>query len=486
MAPRNTLLAHHQNGYVPPQAPDVEEAVLGAILLEREKLNEVVGIIKSPDCFYVEANRIIFKAVCSLITAGSPVDLITVTNELRNAGQLEIVGGAYYVTRLTMSVLSSAHVEAHARIIVEKHILREIIRLGSEMMKRGYENSDDVFEIMGYSQDALYQLLSSNIKRDYVHAGTLVKPMLDNIHALRTVTNAITGVPSGFKELDSKLHGWQRTDLIILAARPAVGKTAFMLNNVLNGALQGHPQGVFSLEMGKEQLMKRLLAALAMIELESINQPYKLNAAELATLDACSLILSKLPIFIDDTPGLTIFEFTAKAKRMVGKHNVKEISLDYLQLMSGDAGSKQNREQQISQISRGLKIAAKEMEVPIIALSQLNRGVESRKENNSPQLSDLRESGAIEQDADIVMFLYRPSDEDLKKSELLQQNPNVASVSCAKNRNGSTFTIELNFLKSYQKWEDLPDAFALPTPQNPYAGMRKTYEPGQIVDDIPF
>lgn len=385
-------------GKVPPQAPELEEAVLGACMLEKDTFAQVLEIIQSSDCFYMDAHQKIYAAMRKLFDKGTPVDLLTITEELRKSGELEIVGGAYYLTRLTMSVLSSAHVEAHARIVMEKFIQRELIRISGSVISDAYEDSTDVFDLLDKAESGLYEITDKHLRKNFRSLQDVLVQTMNEIDEARKKTDDITGVPSGFKGLDRLTGGWQKTDLIILAARPAVGKTAFCLNLALNAALnpsKPFPVAFFSLEMGAGQIVKRLLSAITDVRLESISRG-KMAEHEFIQMTQRMQRLTDAKIFIDDQAALNIFELRAKARRLKQKHNIQMIIIDYLQLMQGSVEKGGNREQEISKISRDLKALAKELEIPVLALSQLNRSVETRKESKVPQLSDLRESGAIE------------------------------------------------------------------------------------------
>ncbi|MCB0698144.1 MAG: replicative DNA helicase, partial [Chitinophagaceae bacterium] len=397
-------------GKIPPQAPELEEAILGAIMLEKDKLAEVLEIIQSVECFYVDANQKIYASIRRLFDKGMPVDLLTVTEELRKSNELEIVGGPYYLTNLTMNVVSSAHVESHARIVMEKFIQRELIRISGEIISNAYEDSSDVFDLLDKAESSLYEITDNHLRKNFTSLKDVLVRTVQEIEEAKNKKDDLTGVPTGFKDLDKLTSGWQKTDLIILAARPAVGKTAFCLNLTMNAAMHSpdpFPVAFFSLEMGSGQLVKRMLAAVTEVGMEAITKG-RMQEHEFVQMTQRMNKLASAPIYLDDQAALNIFELRAKARRLKQKHDIKMIVIDYLQLMQGSNEKGGNREQEISKISRDLKALAKELEVPIIALSQLNRSVESRKESKVPQLSDLRESGAIEQDADMVMFLYRP------------------------------------------------------------------------------
>ena len=443
-------------GKVPPQAKDLEEAVLGAIMLEKSAFDTVIEILK-PDCFYTESNQRIFKAMISLAQKTLPIDLLTVVEELKIKEELELVGGPYYVSKLTNAVVSSANIEAHSRIVLQKFIQRELIRISGEIIGDAYEDSTDVFDLLDDAESKLFEITNNHLRKNFDDINTVLVKTIQRIEDMRNRDEDITGVPSGFPSLDKITYGWQPTDLIVLAARPSVGKTAFALNLARSAAL--HPTkpvavAFFSLEMSAGQLVQRILSAESEIWLEKISRG-KLEEHEMKQLYKRGIEkLSNAPIFIDDTAALNIFELRAKCRRLKNKHNVGMIIIDYLQLMSGAGENRNgNREQEISRISRDLKGLAKELQVPIIALSQLSREVEKRKEGAKiPQLSDLRESGAIEQDADMVMFLYRPEYYDITANEMGESNKGETYVKIAKHRNGSLDTIKLKALLHIQKF----------------------------------
>lgn len=448
-------------GKIPPQAKDLEEAVLGAIMLEKSAFDAVVETLK-PECFYVEAHQRIFRAMQSLSNKNQPIDILTVAEELRFREELEMVGGAYYVTKLTNAVVSSANIEAHARIILQKFIQRELIRISGEIIGDAYEDSTDVFDLLDDAESKLFEITNNHLRKNFDTIDTVLVEAIQRIEDLRHKNEDVTGVPSGFPSLDRVTYGWQNTDLIILAARPAVGKTAFALNLARNAAMNASkptPVAFFSLEMSASQLVQRILSAESEIWLEKIARG-KLEEYEMKQLYARGIQkLAKAPLFIDDTPALNIFELRAKCRRLKNKHNIGLILIDYLQLMSGTGENRNsNREQEISNISRNLKALAKELSVPIIALSQLSRAVETRSPgkdgNKMPQLSDLRESGAIEQDADLVMFLYRPEYYDITQNEMGETNKGETIVRIAKHRNGSLETIHLKALLHMQKFTE--------------------------------
>ena len=446
-------------GKIPPQANELEEAVLGAVMLEKDNLAEVLEIIQSADCFYVDAHQKIYAAIRRLFDKGMPVDLLTVTEELRKSDELEIVGGAYFLTRLTMSVLSSAHVEAHARIVMEKFIQRELIRISGNVIADAYEDSTDVFDLLDKAESNLYEITDKHLRKNFKSLKEVLVRTVQEIEDAKNKTDDLTGVPSGYMPLDKLTSGWQRTDLIILAARPAVGKTAFCLNLAMNAAMHSNkpfPVAFFSLEMGAGQIVKRMLSAVTEVSMDAITKG-RMQEHEFVQMTQRMNKLATAPIFIDDQAALNIFELRAKARRLKQKHDIQLLIIDYLQLMQASIDKGGNREQEISKISRDLKALAKELEVPIIALSQLNRSVESRKESKVPQLSDLRESGAIEQDADMVMFLYRPEYYGINNDEMGNPIEGETHIHVAKHRNGSTDTVKVRFIKEYQKFVDMED-----------------------------
>ncbi len=446
-------------GKVPPQAKELEEAVLGAVMLEKSAFDTVIEILQ-PECFYVDAHQRIYKAFKSLADNHLPIDILTVVEELKRKEELDMVGGPYAITKLTNSVVSTANIEAHARIILQKFIQRELIRLSGEIIGDAYEDSTDVFDLLDEAEEKMFKITNNYLKKNFEDIGDALKKAIERIDHLRTTKDDISGVHSGFPTLDRITYGWQPTDLIILAARPSVGKTAFALNLARNAAMNNSKKtgvGFFSLEMSAAQLVQRMLSAESEIHMEKISRG-KLEEHEYRQLQTKGIQrLEQAPIYIDDTAALNIFEFRAKARRLVNKHNVGIIIIDYLQLMSGSGDRNSNREQEISTISRNLKALAKELNIPIIALSQLSRAVETRKESKMPQLSDLRESGAIEQDADMVMFIYRPEYYEVMNNEMGESTKGETHVRIAKHRNGALETIKLRALLHIQKFEEWDD-----------------------------
>ena len=447
-------------GKLPPQATDLEEAVLGALMLEKDALSSVIDVLK-PEVVYRDNHQKIFTAIKQLFEKSSPVDILTVTAELRKQGELEMIGGAYYITELTSRVASAANIEFHARIIIQKFIQRELIRISTDVIQSAYEDTSDVLDLLDRAEKNLFEIAQSNLRRDARKMDDLVHEALKDIEALKDKKDGLTGVPSGFTNLDRMTSGWQKSDLVIIAARPAMGKTAFVLSCARNAAVDfDKPVVVFSLEMSSVQLVNRLISGETEIEQEKIRKG-TLEEWEWQQIHSKIGRLEQATLIIDDTPALNIFEFRAKCRRLKSQHDIQLIIIDYLQLMHGKGEGKAgggNREQEIGSISRALKSVAKELNVPVIALSQLSRAVETRPGNSKrPMLSDLRESGSIEQDADMVLFLYRPEYYGLTEDEEGNPTNNVGEVIIAKHRNGETGTVRLKFVGKYVKFANLED-----------------------------
>lgn len=444
-----------EHGKVPPQATDLEEAVLGAIMLEKDALASIIDVIR-PDAFYKEAHQIIFMAITRLFAKGEPIDILTVTNELKFTGELETAGGPFYIAQLTNRVASASNTEFHARIILQKFIQRELIRISSEIIHDAYEDTTDVFQLLDKAENQLFSVGETNMRRNYLDMQSLVRDAVKRIEAAKNQTGQFSGVPSGFTELDRVTAGWQPSDLIIVAARPGMGKTAFVLTMARNVAVDfKKPVAVFSLEMSSVQLVTRLISAEAQLPGDKLRKG-NLENYEWEQLNAKISSLIDAPLYIDDTPSLSVFELRAKCRRLKAQHDIQMVVIDYIQLMSaGIDRSSGNREQEISTISRSLKSLAKELNIPVIALSQLNRSVEQRP-NKKPLLSDLRESGAIEQDADMVVFIYRPEYYNQNVDEGGASLVGHAEISIAKHRNGALKDVPLRFISKYAKFTD-PD-----------------------------
>ncbi|HZY82250.1 MAG TPA: replicative DNA helicase [Cyclobacteriaceae bacterium] len=454
-------------GKLPPQAPDLEEAVLGALMLEKNALTAVIEFLR-PEHFYLEAHKLIYEAIIDLFKASEPVDMRTVVNQLRKNGKLELIdgNGAYKIAELTSKVSSAANIEYHARIIIEMAIKRNLIEIASQIHHDAYEDTTDVFELLDKTEQGIFQISDSNLRKNYDTMKSLMFQAIQELQEKKNHKDGLTGVPSGFSKLDRVTSGWQRSDLVIIAARPGMGKTAFIVSALRNAAVDfNYPVAIFSLEMASLQLVNRLISAEAELESE------KIKKGNLAEFEWQQLVhktnrLSSAPIFIDDTPGLSILELRAKCRRLKAEHNIQMVVVDYLQLMKGEAGG--NREQEIASISRALKGVAKELNIPVIALSQLSRGVETRGGDKRPQLSDLRESGSIEQDADIVMFLYRPEYYKITVDEDGMPTQGLAEVIIAKHRNGSLENVKLKFIGKYTKFADFDGPVGN---ENPFSGM---------------
>ena len=444
-------------GKLPPQAPELEEAVLGAIMIEKDAYTLISEILK-PECFYKVAHQKIFEAIMTLAMHQEPVDMHTVTEQLRKIGTIDDVGGPYYITLLTAKVSSAAHLEYHARIIVQKFLARELIRITSEIQTKAFDDKSDVDDLMQEAEGLLFEVSQRNLKKDVTQISPIIDEAIKRMQVAATKQGS-SGVATGFHSLDKITSGWQKSDLIIIAARPAMGKTAFVLSMAKNmGVDYNQPVAIFSLEMSNVQLVNRLIMNVCELEGEKVKNG-QLTSEEWTKLDKDIKNLIDAPIYVDDTPSLSVFELRSKARRLVKEHNVQCLIIDYLQLMNASGMSFGSREQEVSIISRSLKGLAKELDIPIIALSQLNRGVEGRTglEGKRPQLSDLRESGAIEQDADMVCFIHRPEyyhlTEDAEGNSLI----GIAEIIIAKHRNGATGDVQLKFKNTYAKFMNKDD-----------------------------
>ncbi len=441
-------------GTVPPQALELEEAVLGALMLEHDSIIAVQEYVTA-DAFYTEEHRLIYKAIESLSAELKPIDLYTVTECLKVRGELKKVGGAAYLAQLTQKVGSAANVEFHAKIIAQKYVQRELIRSATEIQRRSYDEDQDVTDLIGYAESEIFKVAEGHVKRSVQSAKDVLAKAMSQIEEASKNTSAFNGVPSGFMAVDRVTLGWQPSDLIIIAARPAMGKTAFVLSMARNMAIDHEsPVAFFSLEMSSVQLMMRLIIAETGLSGTDIKSG-RLTPEQWRHLESATKPLGTAPLFIDDTPALSVFEFRSKARRLKIHNDIKIIIIDYLQLMTGNAESKGNREQEVAFISRTLKAIAKELNVPIIALSQLSRATETRGGSKRPQLSDLRESGAIEQDADIVAFIHRPEYYGMNTDENGMPTAGMAEIIIAKHRSGAATDVKLRFLKEQTRFMDL-------------------------------
>ena len=448
------LVSNIELGKLPPQALDLEESVLGALMLEKEALTNIIDILK-PENFYKDAHKEIYQSIIDLFNDSQPIDLLTVTNQLKKNGTLDIVGGSYYVTKLTTRVNSASNIEFHSRIILEQSIKRELINISSKVQKDAYEDTIDVFDLLDQTEQSLFDVSESHIRKNYKKVQNLMKEAIDELETKKEKKDGITGVPSGFIDLDTITSGWQPSDLVIIAGRPSMGKTAFVLSLMRNASIDHNlSMGIFSLEMSSLQLVNRLISSEAELDSDKIRKG-NLKDYEWQQLLHKTDLLQKAPIFIDDTPALSILELRAKARRLKSQHDIQCIIVDYLQLMSSEYGrTSGNREQEIASISRSLKAVAKELNIPVIALSQLSRAVETRGGDKRPVLSDLRESGSIEQDADMVMFIYRAEKYDITEDEDGESTIGVAELLLRKNRNGPTGKVKLKFVERFAKFVD--------------------------------
>ncbi|SEL39782.1 replicative DNA helicase [Maribacter orientalis] len=447
-----------ERGKIPPQAIDLEEVVLGAMMIDKKGVDEVIDILH-PDVFYKDAHRFIYEAIFILFEESQPVDLLTVSSQLKKAGKLEVCGGDFYLIKLTQKVASSAHIEFHARIILQKYIQRSLIKISGEIIEDAYDDATDVFDLLDAAEAKLYDVTQGNLKRSAETAQDLVIQAKKRIEEIAG-KEGMSGIPSGFDKVDKLTSGWQPSDLIIVAARPGMGKTALTLSMARNMAVNSNiPVAFFSLEMSSVQLITRLISSETGLSSEKLRTG-KLEKHEWEQLNVKVKSLEKAPLFIDDTPSLSIFDLRAKARRLASQHGIKMIMIDYLQLMTAGGSQKGgNREQEISTISRNLKALAKELSVPVIALSQLSRAVETRGGSKRPILSDLRESGAIEQDADIVSFIYRPEYYKIDEWDDEEHTPTQgqAEFIVAKHRNGGLENIRLKFIGNQGKFDNLDD-----------------------------
>ena len=487
----NQSIVNLSDGRIPPQAIDLEEAVLGAMLIDEKGVNEVIDIL-SPDVFYKKSHQLIFESIQRLFRESEPIDLLTVSADLKKNNNFEAIGGDFYLINLSQKVSSSAHIEYHSRIIQQKFIQRKLITISNEIIQKSYNESTDVIDLLDEAESKLYDIAQNNIKGTSETAQNLVIQAKNRIEEI-SKQEGLSGISTGFDKLDKLTSGWQPSDLIIVAARPGMGKTALALSMARNVSVQKKiPVAFFSLEMSSVQLITRLISSETGLSSDKLRTG-KLADHEWQQLNIKVSDLESAPLYIDDSAALTIFELRAKARRLASSHGIKLIIIDYLQLMNlGSSTKAGNREQEISTISRNLKALAKELDIPVIALSQLSRAVETRGGTKRPILSDLRESGAIEQDADIVSFLYRPEyygitewDDDMKTPSEGQ-----GEFIVAKHRNGALDSIKLKFIANLGKFEDI-DSFDSPfefqSKLNSDNKLSEFSEPSnKDDDDIPF
>ena len=461
-------------GKVQPQAIEVEEAVLGAIMLEKDAFSKVSEIL-TVETFYERKNQLVFEAIRRLALEQKPIDILTVNQQLIADGTLDEIGGPYYIASLTAKVGSASHIEYHANIIAQKYLQRQLISYAGSIEAAAFDETCDVDETMQKAEAELFQLSQRNIRNGVIQIDPVIQEALLKIEQAANRADGLSGLPTGFHDLDKMTSGWQATDLIIVAARPAMGKTAFALSMIKNmGVDYNIPVGIFSLEMSKLQLVNRLLQNVCEITGDKVKSG-RLDKDEWFQLTARVSALQGAPIYVDDTSGLSIFELRTKARRLVHDHGVKIIMIDYLQLMTASGMNFGSREQEVSTISRSLKGLAKELNIPIIALSQLNRSVESRQgDGKRPQLSDLRESGAIEQDADMVCFIHRPEYYKIYEDEKGNDLRGLAEIIIAKHRNGAVGDVRLKFRGEFTRFCNIDDDSAL-------VQRRANYDGGQVI-----
>ena len=443
-------------GKLPPQATDLEEGILGALMLESDTITTVADIL-NPESFYKDSHKKLYEAIIQLFNKSDPIDLLTVTSQLRKNGTLEIVGGAYKVAEMTNMVNSAANIEYHCRIVAEKAMKRALISLSQTIQNNAYDDTCDVFSLLENADVSLGQITESAINGTYVKINEAWHETVVDMEEgeKRKSKGELSGVPSGLSSLDNETGGWQNSNLVIIAARPGMGKSAFVVSALRNAAVDfDTPVAIFSLEMSKKEIVQRLMSAEAQVCLSKITH-LNLNSLDWSQISHKSSRLIDSNLYIDDTPGISITQLKAKARKLKRQHGIKLLVVDYLQLMSGDGSSKGNREQEIAGISRSLKGLAKELNIPVIALSQLSRAVETRGGDKKPMLSDLRESGSIEQDADMVIFLYRPEYYEFTEDKDGLPTAGIGIAIIAKARQGSLKDVKLRFIGQFTKWTDL-------------------------------
>ena len=462
-SPQTTIIKVGANemGKLPPQAQELEDSVLGALMIEKEAFGTVADLLR-PEVFYKDQNRLVFEAIRELAVNDQPIDILSVGEKLKSKGTLEKAGGAVYLADLTRRVASTAHLHYHAEIIAKKATARDLISMAAQIEEKAFDETQDIDDLMQEAEAGIFEITKRSQKRSVTQVDSVIEEAFARMEKAAKNTGNISGIPSGFHALDKITSGWQTPDLIIIAARPAMGKTAFVLSMAKNIAVdRGIPTAIFSLEMSNVQLVNRLIMNVCELEGDKIKTG-KMSKEDKLRLNTKINIMKGKPLYMDDTPSLSIYELRSKARKLVNEHGVKLIIIDYLQLMNAQGSSFGSREQEVSIISRGLKGLAKELDIPIIALSQLNRGVEARTgiEGKTPQLSDLRESGAIEQDADMVCFIHRPEYYRIFNDEKSGKDlRGLAQIIVAKHRNGATDSIWLRFRGKYAKFQNEDDAF---------------------------
>lgn len=467
-------LGPNDMGKLPPQAVELEDSVLGALMIEKDAYATVAELLR-PESFYKDQNRMVYEAIRALAAKDQPIDMLSVAEKLKSLGNLDKAGGAVYLSELTRKVASTAHLTYHAQVVAQKATARELIQMAARVEEAAYDETQDVEDLMQVAESDIFEISQRAQKRDVTQIDPVIAEAFERMKKASKNEGNISGIPSGFKALDKITSGWQKSDLVIIAARPAMGKTAFVLSMAKNIAVNYHkPVAMFSLEMSNVQLVNRLIMNVCEIEGDKIKNG-KLTKQEWSQLEHKINELLGAPIYVDDTPSLSVFELRSKARKLVKEHHIELIIIDYLQLMNASGMSFGSREQEVSIISRNLKALAKELDIPIIALSQLNRGVEARTgvDGKKPQLSDLRESGAIEQDADMVCFIHRPEYYRLYNDEKTGKDlRGLGQIIVAKHRNGATDEIWLRFRSKLAKfqnedetWDESElDASPLPAP----------------------
>ncbi|MGL5958217.1 MAG: replicative DNA helicase [Phocaeicola sp.] len=473
-------------GHLQPQVPEFEEAVIGALMIEKDAYSLVSEILR-PESFYDRKHQLIYQAITSLSLRQKPVDILTVTEQLRSTGDIDDVGGPFYITQLSGKVVSSAHIEYHARIIAQKHLARELITFTSNIQTKAFDQTQDVDDLMQEAEGKLFEISQQNLKKDYTQINPIIQEAYEMLQKAAARTDGLSGLESGFQGLDKMTSGWQNSDLVIIAARPAMGKTAFVLSMAKNMAVNAKiPVAVFSLEMANVQLVNRMIVNVCEIPGEKIKSG-QLAPYEWGQLDYKIKELYDAPLYVDDTPSLSVFELRTKARRLVREHGVKILIIDYLQLMNASGMSFGSRQEEVSTISRSLKGLAKELNIPIIALSQLNRGVENREgiEGKRPQLSDLRESGAIEQDADMVCFIHRPEYYKIFQDDKGNDLRGMAEIIIAKHRNGAVGDVLLRFRGEYARFQNPDDEMIVPLPGEEMGVIRSKMNGGESVPPPP-
>ena len=466
---RNIRPIDNSYGHLQPQALDMEQAVLGALMIDKDAFSIVSEILR-PETFYEPRNQKIYQAIQTLNMSERPVDIMTVTEQLKKDGTLEDVGGPAYIMDLSSHVASSAHIEYHSRVLAQKFMARQLISFASVIETKAFDETQDVDELMQEAEGSLFELSQKNMRQDYTQIDPVVKNAVDILQRAAANTDGLTGISTGYTDLDDKTSGWQNSDLVIIAGRPAMGKTAFALSLAKNIAIDNRiPVAFFSLEMSNVQLVNRLISNVCEISGKKILNG-QLDQEEWKRLDSRLRRLQGAPLYVDDTPGMSIFELRTKARRLVREKGVRIIMIDYLQLMNANGARFGSRQEEVSTISRSLKGLAKELDIPILALSQLNRGVEGREGNEGkrPMLSDLRESGAIEQDADMVCFVHRPEYYRIFQDEHGNDLHGMAQIIIAKHRKGATGDVLLNFRGEFTRFQNPQDV--LIGPSSPTSG----------------